>query len=86
MLAPDLPVLCIVSITRLMAERASARPPGADSRRPSPPPPLARVVLCLGSFPLSCDISLAYVHTSTFIHSWHRTDWCPADGEATVAV
>ena len=26
---------------------ASARPPGADTRRPSPPPPLARVVLYL---------------------------------------
>jgi hypothetical protein len=27
------------------AEGESARPPGADTRRPSPPPPLARVVL-----------------------------------------
>lgn len=34
-----------------MAGCVSARPPGADTRRPSPPPPLARVVPFLGSAP-----------------------------------
>lgn len=48
-LASSPPIVCIVCITRPMAESASARPPGADTRRPSPPPPLARVVLFVGT-------------------------------------
>lgn len=38
-----------------------------------------------GGLLASCDIGFAYLHTSTFIHTWHRTDWPPAAGKATVA-
>ena len=66
-LASDLVIVCIVGMTRPMAESASARPPGADTRRPSPPPPLARVVPFVGHFAFPAAHTSS--HTSTFIHN-----------------
>ena len=69
---------------------ASARPPGADTRRPPPPPPWRGSSLFVGKFvpsPALCSVTSVvgrccraasqstFIHRRDFIHSSRRTRW-----------
>ena len=76
----------MVSITRLIAESASARPRLPGYTTTSPPPPLARVVLfvrCSASTRCFFGQHPRLISTPAFVHSRRCRDWWPLSSCAT---